>query len=258
MAMRCAEILTPIIVVLLVWKAVVHLRLLPAFLLPPPEDVFAVMVKSWQLLLQHTAVTALEIALGFVLAVIIGIPLGWAIVSSRFLERTIYPLMVGSQAVPKVALGPLFVLAFGYGMLPKVILAALVAFFPIAAGSAVGFGSLDAGWFLLTRSMRASRWQTFLKLQIPAGLPSIFGGLKVGAALAVVGAVVGEFIGADAGISYLLLIANANRDVATEFACLIVLTLLGVLFYALVALAETIAIPWRDPEAARWSAQGTP
>jgi NitT/TauT family transport system permease protein len=122
----------------------------------------------------------------------------------------------------------------------------------------VGFGSLDAGWFLLTRSMRASRLQTFLKLQIPAGLPSIFGGLKVGAALAVVGAVVGEFIGSDAGLSYLLLIANSNRDTATEFACLILLSLLGVLFYALVGAVESLALPWRDPEIMRWSAQGTP
>jgi NitT/TauT family transport system permease protein len=256
--MRGLEILVPVFLVVIAWKGAVYFRLLPAFLLPPPEDVFTVIVTRWRLLLEHTAVTALEIALGFALALAIGIPLGWLIVSSSLLERTIYPLMVGSQAVPKVALGPLFVLAFGYGVLPKVILAALVAFFPIAAGAAVGFGSLDVGWFLLTRSMRASRLQTFLKLQIPAGLPSIFGGLKVGAALAVVGAVVGEFIGADAGISYLLLIANANRDVATEFACLIVLTLLGVFFYALVVLAEAVSLPWRDPAAARWSAQATP
>jgi NitT/TauT family transport system permease protein len=255
---RSLEIVVPVLVLLVLWQAVVSFRLLPAFLVPPPLAVFKVIVGSWELLLQHTAITALEVLLGFVLATFIGIPLGWLIVSSRVLERTIYPLMVGSQAVPKVALGPLFVLAFGYGILPKVVLALLVAFFPIAAGSAVGFGSLDAGWFLLTRSMRASRMQTFLKLQIPAGLPSIFGGLKVGAALAVVGAVVGEFIGSDAGLSYLLLIANSNRDTATEFACLILLSLLGVLFYALVGLAESIALPWRDPEIMRWSAQGTP
>jgi NitT/TauT family transport system permease protein len=255
---RSLEIGVPIAVLVALWQGVVSFQLLPSFLVPPPFAVFTVMVTRWDLLLQHTAVTALEVSLGFILAVAIGIPLGWLIVSSRALERTIYPLMVGSQAVPKVALGPLFVLAFGYGILPKVVLAMLVAFFPIAAGSAVGFGSLDAGWFLLTRSMRATRLQTFLKLQIPAGLPSIFGGLKVGTALAVVGAVVGEFIGSDAGLSYLLLIANSNRDTATEFACLILLSLLGVLFYGFVGLAETIALPWRDPEATRWSAQGTP
>jgi len=255
---RGAEIVAPIVVLLVVWQACVSLRLVPSFLVPSPGAVFSAMVSQWELLLHHTLITALEVLLGFVLAAAIGIPLGWLIVSSRALERTIYPLMVGAQAVPKVALGPIFVLAFGYGALPKVILALLVAFFPIAAGSAVGFSSLDAGWFLLTRSMRASRLQTFLKLQIPAGLPSIFGGLKVGAALAVVGVVVGEFIGADAGLSYLLLIANANRDTATEFACLILLSLLGVLFYALVALAEAIALPWRDPDAMRWSPQGTP
>jgi NitT/TauT family transport system permease protein len=255
---RSLEIVVPIAVLVVLWQGVVSFRLLPSFLVPPPLAVITVMVTRWDLLLHHAAVTTLEVSLGFILAVAIGIPLGWLIVSSRALERTIYPLMVGSQAVPKVALGPLFVLAFGYGILPKVVLALLVAFFPIAAGSAVGFGSLDAGWFLLTRSMRASRLQTFLKLQIPAGLPSIFGGLKVGAALAVVGAVVGEFIGSDAGLSYLLLIANSNRDTATEFACLILLSLLGVMFYALVGLAEAISMPWRDPEATRWSAQGTP
>jgi NitT/TauT family transport system permease protein len=255
---RSLEIAVPIAVLLVLWQGVTSFRLLPSFLVPAPGAVFTVMVTRWALLLRHTGVTALEVLLGFILAAAIGIPLGWLIVSSSVLERTIYPLMVGSQAVPKVALGPLFVLAFGYGLLPKVVLALLVAFFPIAAGSAVGFTSLDAGWFLLMRSMRASRVQTFLKLQIPAGLPSIFGGLKVGAALAVVGVVVGEFIGADAGLSYLLLIANSNRDTATEFACLILLSLLGVLLYALVGLAEAIALPWRDPEATRWSAQGTP
>jgi NitT/TauT family transport system permease protein len=255
---RSLEIALPILVLLALWQAVVSFGLLPSFLVPPPLAVFRVMVVRWDVLLQHTAVTTLEVSLGFLLAAVVGIPLGWLMVSSRALERTIYPLMVGSQAVPKVALGPLFVLAFGYGILPKVVLALLVAFFPIAAGSAVGFGSLDAGWFLLTRSMRASRLQTFLKLQIPAGLPSIFGGLKVGAALAVVGAVVGEFIGSDAGLSYLLLIANSNRDTATEFACLILLSLLGVFFYAVVGWAESIAVPWRNPEAMRWSTQGTP
>jgi NitT/TauT family transport system permease protein len=254
---RVLEIALPIATILLLWQLIVSFKLLPFFLVPPPITVFTVMTTQWELLLWHGSVTALEVLLGFLFAVVIGIPLGWLIVSSSFLERTIYPLMVGAQAIPKVALGPLFVLAFGYGVLPKVVLAVLVAFFPIAAGAAVGFSSLDAGWFLLTRSMRASRLQTFLKLQIPAGLPSIFGGLKVGAALAVVGAVVGEFIGSDAGLSYLLLIANANRDTATEFACLILLSLMGVLFYGLVALAESITLPWRNPDVARWSAQGT-
>lgn len=254
---RFCEIFVPIAALLIIWQGVAAFRLLPSFLVPRPSAVFEVMVTQWALLLQNTVVTAVEVILGFALAVAVGIPIGWLIVSFSFLERTLYPLMAAFQAVPKVALGPLFVLALGYGVLPKVMLAVLVAFFPIAAGSAVGFASLDAGWFLLMRSMRASRLQTFLKLQIPAGLPSIFGGLKVGVTLAVVGAVVAEFIGADAGLSYLLLIANSNRDTATEFACLILLSLMGVIFYALVALAEAIAVPWRDSEAMRWSAQST-
>jgi NitT/TauT family transport system permease protein len=257
LAVRCLEIIVPIGMLLLLWQGVVSFRLLPSFLVPPPAAVFDATVAQWNILLQQTIVTTLEVLLGFALAVAVGIPVGWLIVSFSFLERTLYPLMVAFQAVPKVALGPLFVLALGYGVLPKVLLALLVAFFPIAAGSAVGFASLDGGWFLLMRSMRASRLQTFLKLQIPAGLPSIFGGLKVGVTLAVVGAVVAEFIGADSGLSYLLLIANSNRDTATEFACLILLSLMGVIFYALVALAEAIAVPWRDSEATRWSAQGT-
>jgi NitT/TauT family transport system permease protein len=253
---RALEIAVPAVALLVIWQIIASFHLLPSFLVPQPGAVLAVMVAQWDVLLEHTIVTSSEVVLGFILAIAVGIPLGWLIVSFSFLERTVYPLMVGFQAVPKVALGPLFVLAFGYGVLPKALLALLVAFFPIAAGSAVGFASLDAGWFLLMRSMRASRLQTFCKLQVPAGLPSIFGGLKVGATLAVVGAVVGEFIGADAGLSYLLLIANSNRDTATEFACLILLSLLGVFFYGLVALAESIAVPWRNSEAMRWSAQG--
>ena len=254
---RVLEVTLPAVGLLVIWQAIVAFQVLPSFLVPWPGAVLAVMVAQWDILLEHTIVTSSEVVLGFVLAIAVGIPIGWLIVSFSFLERTVYPLMVGFQAVPKVALGPLFVLGFGYGVLPKALLALLVAFFPIAAGSAVGFASLDAGWFLLMRSMRASRLQTFRKLQVSAGLPAIFGGLKVGATLAVVGAVVGEFIGADAGLSYLLLIANSNRDTATEFACLILLSLLGMLFYGLVALAESIAVPWRNPDAMRWSAQGT-
>src|SRR5262249_34235090 len=160
---RSLEIVVPVGALLVLWQGCVSFRLLPAFLVPPPCAVFAVMVNRRDLLLQHTPGTPLEVLLCFILAALIAIPRGSLILSSRLPERTIHPLMVGSQAVPKVALGPLFVLALGYGILPKVVLALLVAFFPIAAGSAVGFSSLDAGWFLLTRSMRASRLQTFWK-----------------------------------------------------------------------------------------------
>jgi ABC-type nitrate/sulfonate/bicarbonate transport system permease component len=142
---RIFEAATPLALIVIVWQLVVTLRLLPAFLVPSPASVLAVLVIRRELFLQHTLVTTVEIVVGFALAVVVGIPLGWLIVSSRLLERIVYPLMVGSQAVPKVALGPLLVLALGYGVLPKVLLALLVAFFPIAAGAAVGFRSLDRG-----------------------------------------------------------------------------------------------------------------
>ncbi len=165
---------------------------------------------------------------------------------SRLVESFVYPLLVFSQSIPKIAIAPLFVVWFGFGIFPKVISAFLLGFFPVVVATVMGFKSIETDMIDLARSMRASRWQMFLKFSLPQALPSIFSGLKVSATLAVVGAVVGEFVGSNSGIGYVLQIANGNFDLPLMFAALFVLSMMGVILFALVDLAEKLMIPWHQ------------
>jgi NitT/TauT family transport system permease protein len=155
----------------------------------------------------------------------------------------VLPLLVSSQAMPKVAVAPLFLVWFGFGLLPKVLIAFLIAFFPIVISTVVGLAAIEQEKIHLARSMGLGTVATFFKIRLPSALPSVFGGLKISITLAVVGAVVGEFVGGDAGLGYLLMVANGNIDTPLLFAGLIALTVQGVALYFLVELAERLAIP---------------
>ncbi|MGH7707516.1 MAG: ABC transporter permease [Vulcanimicrobiaceae bacterium] len=218
---------------------------LPRYVLPRPSEVLDVFVNQPQLLLKATGTTVVEAAIGFVISLIAGILLGVASVTSRLFNRTIYPLLVASQAVPTLALAPLIVVWFGFGLTSKVIVTALITFFPIVVATAVGLRSLRPDAMALARSIGLSRVQTFMKLQLPAGLPSIFGGIKVASTLVVVGAVVGEFIGSSSGLGYLDLRATGNIDTPLVFAVLIMMVFVGFLFYSIASVAESMAVPWR-------------
>jgi NitT/TauT family transport system permease protein len=189
-------------------------------------------------------VTTQEVIWGYLLSIVIGIPLALAIFLSPFFARTVYPLLVSSQAMPKTAIAPLFVVWFGFGLLPKVLIAFLIAFFPIVINTVVGLASIEPEKLYLARSMGMSPMTTFFKIRLPQALPAIFGGLKIAITLAVVGAVVGEFVGAEAGLGYLLLVANGNLNTPLLFAGLVGLTVIGVVAFMLVEIAERIAIPW--------------
>lgn len=217
---------------------------IPEFVLPSPSVIAAKIVESWHLLLVNAFITLQEIVLGFGLSVLVGIPLAVAIVYSRIFERVAFPLMVSLQTVPKVALAPILVMWLGYGIMPKVMVAFLISFFPIVISSVIGMRSAEKEMIYLVKSMGAGELTTFFKIRLPKALPSIFGGLKVGMGQAVVGAVVGEFIAAEQGLGYLQLVSQVRLDTPLLFAAVVVLSLLGVMLFNMVAWVERIALPW--------------
>ena len=224
-----------------VWKLVVVLSGLPPFVLPPPESVAARFVTAWTdgTMLPHAATTLSEVVLGFAVGGATGLVVGYGLARSRLIERLVSPYIVAAQAVPILSLAPLLALWFGNGLLAKVIIGGLIVFFPIAIATMVGIRSVDAGLLELARSLRANRRQILTTLEIPAALPSIFGGLRVGVTLAIVGAIVGEWAGADRGLGLLVNLARASLfDIPLMFATLVTIALLGIGLYLLVVLVE--------------------
>lgn len=229
------------------WEAGVHVLKVPAFILPPPSTILRGMMSSHALLAEHALVTVAEVLIGFLLAVAIGIPMAIGIVYSRLFEKVAYTFIVPLQTIPKVALAPLIVLWFGYGLLPKVLVACLISFFPIVIASVVGFRSIHQDMLYLAQSMNASAWQTFAHFRLPCALPSIFGGLKVGIGQAVIGAVVGEYIAAERGLGYLQIVSSSRLDTALLFGAVVVLSLMGLALFWLLSFIERIAMPWHQP-----------
>jgi len=243
---RLRNILYPlgvVIALLLSWEAGARVLGIPLFLLPPPSAIAVSFIANAPLLLFHGWITTAEILLGFALSIVVGIPLALAIFLWPTFSRSVLPLLVSSQAMPKVAVAPLFLVWFGFGLLPKVLIAFLIAFFPVVISTAVGLASIEPEKIYLARSMGFGATATFFKFRLPNALPSIFGGLKISITLAVVGAVVGEFVGGDAGLGYLLMVANGSMDTRLLFAGIVALTVLGVVLFLLVELAERLAIP---------------
>ncbi len=236
--------LTAIVLALVIWEVICIAFKVPLYLLPPPTKIMVGLFTNAGLLLNHSWTTLQEILLGFLASILFGVPMALAIVSFRPVEKSIYPLLVGSQVVPKIALAPLFVVWFGFGMPPKVIVAFLIAFFPIVIDSVVGFRSVELEKLYLIRSMGANWFEVFFKVRLPQALPNILGGLKISITLAVVGAIVGEFIGADKGLGRLLLIANGNMDTVLLFAAITALTIMGILLFLAIEILERILLPW--------------
>jgi NitT/TauT family transport system permease protein len=226
------------------WQLVVVAFRPPEYLVPSPRAVWEELVLHWDLLLMHTWVTTQEMLAGFALSVAVSIPMALAIATWRPLERTIYPLLVVSQAVPKVAVAPLLLVWMGFGLTPKIFVAVLIAFFPIVISTVTGLKSVPHEMLQLSRSMGLSVPSTLLKIKVPYSLPHVFAGLKVGITLAVVGAVVGEFVGADRGLGYLLLFTLGRLNTRLMFADLVCLIALGVVSFWVVQLLERKTIPW--------------
>jgi len=233
-----------LLVLIGLWDVAIRVFHVPPYLVPTPLDVIRTLIADWRELLQQAVPTTTATLLGFAASAAFGIPVAMLIASSRTVETTVYPLLVFSQSIPKVAIAPLFVVWFGFGLVPKVISAFLLGFFPVVVSAVQGFKSVEPDMLDLARSMEASRWQLFRMISLPHAMPAIFAGLKVSITLAVVGAVVGEFVGANSGIGFMLQRSIGNFELPTMFAALVVLALIGVVLFALVELAERIAVPW--------------
>jgi NitT/TauT family transport system permease protein len=250
---RISAVIYPILTVvgtLVAWEVGTRVFSIPAFLLPPPSKIVVSFAEHGGLLLKHGWVTTIEIVLGYLLSIVVGVPLALAIFMWPAFSRSVLPLLISSQAMPKVAVAPLLLVWFGFGLLPKVLIAFLIAFFPIVISTAVGLASIEQEKIHLARSMGLGAAATFFKIRLPSALPSVFGGLKISITLAVVGAVVGEFVGGDAGLGYLLMVANGSLDTPLLFAGIIALTVQGIALYFLVELAERLAIPRQAANAA--------
>lgn len=239
--------LTPvagILVFLAIWQIGVVVYQVPAYLLPPPTMIAQTFVDEFPRLLRHGWITTYEMLGGYALAVAVALPLAIAITSSKRFDEFVMPTMLFFQVVPKVAIAPLFLVWFGVGTTPKVLVAFLISFFPIVIDAAVGLRSMSPEMNDLARSMGASRMQVFAQFRLPTSLPYLFSGLKVAATLAIAGAVVGEFVGADKGLGYLLLTTNSNMETSLMFATIVALTIIGLAFFYLVEFVESLLIPW--------------
>lgn len=235
-----------IAVILVGWDLAVRLFSIPPYLIPAPTLVVVELVSQWPMLLREALPTLYATLGGFLLSAVFGIPVAFTIATSRTVESFLYPILVFSQSIPKIAVAPLFVVWFGFGLAPKVISAFLLGFFPVVVATVLGLKSIDSDMLDLAKSMRAGPLRTFLRIRLPNALPSIFGGLKVSVTLAVVGAVVGEFVGSNSGIGYVLQIANGNFDLPLMFAALFILSLMGVLLFMALDLIERLLIPWHS------------
>jgi len=239
--------------VVILWEASVRLFRIPVYLLPGPGYVVAAVAEHWRSLVSQAVVTMAEVLAGFLAAALVAIPLAMLVVVSPVLERLIYPPMVATQSIPKIALAPLFIVWFGFGTTPKVAVAFLISFFPVVVDTIVGLRSIDPAMVQLARSMGAPPYRIFLRLRLPNALPSVFAGLKVASTLAVVGALTGEFIGSDRGLGYVLVQASAQLDTPLLFATLVILSLLAMAFFFVVERVERLLIPWHVSQRARLS-----
>jgi NitT/TauT family transport system permease protein len=231
-------------IILFFWHYYIVLFNVPAVVLPSPWNVGAAIYNFTPALLSESWVTFLECVYGFFLALIIGIPIAVITTYSRLLNSMFYPLLVASQSIPKVALAPILLVWFGTGIESKLAMVFVISFFPIVVDTATGLRTTSPELLELARSLQSSRLQTFTKVQLPSALPFIFSGAKIAVTLAVIGAVIGEFIGANQGLGNLLLVANSQMNTSLAWAALIVLSALGMILYASVVLAERILMPW--------------
>lgn len=238
-------VVSTVLVSIIIWDLIVRIFKIPDFLIPPPLAVLnQFQGKGLLLLIDHSLITIYETGLGFLLGIVVGVSLAILIVYSPFLQTAIYPLLVVAQVIPKLALAPLVLIWFGYGILSKVVIAFLISFFPIIVNTASGLREVEPEMIDLVTSLNASKWQVFRKIRFPNSLPHLFGGLKISITFAVIGAIVGEFVGGDKGVGYLIIIATHELKTALLFAAIIASSILGILAYGIIVLLEKIFIPW--------------
>ncbi|RWB02663.1 MAG: ABC transporter permease [Mesorhizobium sp.] len=233
-----------LLVTIVLWEAAVRIFSISSFIVPAPSEIAKSLVAQWGTLMQATVVTAGEILFGFLVSVIVGIALALVIVRFDWLGRALYPLVVLFQNVPKVALAPIFILWFGYGLAPKIGLILVIAFFPVTLSMLAGMQSVDRSLLSLMNSVGASPTQILFRIRVPHSLPSLMAGTKIAATLSVIGAIVGEFAGASDGLGYVIQFASTQLDTALVFAALLLVSVLGIAFYYAAEILERVVVPW--------------
>lgn len=238
------KVVATFMAVLVLWEMVVRLFGVRAYILPAPTVVLASFAARAGTVANATLYTLQPMLMGYAMAVVVGVGLALIVAFSRTMQAVLYPLIVFLQIVPKIAVAPLFIIWFGYGLIPKVLLVFLLSFFPIVVSAVQAFRSVDPDIMDLARATGANAWRIFWKVQVPHALPLLFTGFKVAAALSSTAAVVAEFVASDRGLGYLLLEYNNNMNTPMAFATIIVLSVIGLILYGLVELIERVAIPW--------------
>ena len=228
----------------IVWEVLVLVVNVPSWQLPPPSAILDELIVSKDLLFHHTLVTLKEIVVGFSVALVTGLTLAAGIAYSRILERSVYPIIIASQTIPIIAIAPLLLIWVGYGLTPKVIIVALICFYPIAVNTVDGLKSIDPDMISMFRTLGASRFQVFTKLQVPNSLPFMFSGIKIGISVSVIAAVIGEWVGGSEGLGYLITYSQPLFLTARVFAAIFLLSVMGIILFVLGVWIEHLAMPW--------------
>ncbi|RKX91796.1 MAG: hypothetical protein DRP84_11045, partial [Spirochaetes bacterium] len=233
-----------LVIFVLIWGGISRVAKLPEYILPLPKTVFIRFISGIKegIIIPNLLVTTIESLSGFAIGATLGFLMGYILAKSRIVERLLSPYIVALQAIPTVALAPLIIIWFGFGLNTKILIAAIVLFFPVLINSIVGIRSADSEIMELLTALDAGPFQTFFKLELPSALPIIFGGLKMGITFSVIGAVVGEFLGASAGLGSLINMARASFDTSLVFVSIILLGVLGITFYLIVSLIEFLIL----------------
>ena len=227
------------------WELIVRAAHIPKYLLPAPSQIVISLRDDWSAILGPAMwVTLREVLIGFAISAVAGIGLAILLHLYGPLRRAVYPLLIGSQTVPVVVLAPVLVILLGYGIAPKLVIVALICFFPIVVNGLDGLRSVDDDYIRMMRTLDATRWAIFRRIEFPAALPSIFSGMRIAATFAAIGAVFGEWSGASAGLGYVMLEATPNLQTARIFAAIFILTLIALLLFGFVSLMERIFVPW--------------
>ena len=226
------------------WELIIRLGHVPEYLIPAPSEIAADMKSDWPVLEPALLVTLEEILLGFLISVAAGVGLAVLLHLSPTLRRAFYPILIGSQTVPIVVLAPILVILLGYGILPKLVIVALICFFPIVVNGIDGLRSVDDDLIRMMRTLHGTRWGIFKRVEFPASLPSFFSGMRIAATFAAIGAVFGEWSGSSAGLGYVMLAATPNLLTARIFAAIVLLTAVALMLFGVVSLLERILAPW--------------
>ena len=235
----------------MIWEVLVRVRDTPAWLLPPPSAIGQSLIDDRSMLLEHTLATAQAALIGFGIAFLVGVGSAIAITSTRILERSLYPVIIATNAIPVIAIAPLLLIWFGYGLTPKIIVVALICFFPIAVNTIDGLRSVDREMVNLLRSLGASRWTTFKLVRFPTSLPYLFSGTRIAAAVSVIGALVAEWVGSSSGLGYLMIRSASQFLTDRVFAAIFIAALMGIAMFVAISLLERWLLPWRRLEQER-------